>query len=213
MYIKAAGGLFGGFDVGGDRGATRRAAMLWAEDMLRGGGKRDAERASVERSAGQGNATDAGGVEAKIETVKPAEEGRFDWKQGAEAAENPIEKYAQLRYHEDGTIVVTDDWRGQDVRRVPGKYRENAVVDILSQKGKEHDRTLFDKEGRIKTQIHGGDHGNRKEHSLGENGEHAHDYNWDAEIPQGPARELTEEERIQHADILLELKMRKEKHL
>ena len=53
----------------------------------------------------------------------------------------------------------------------------------------------------------------RKEHPFGENGEHAHDYDWDAEIPQGSARELTEEERIQHADILLERKKRKEKHL
>ena len=28
--------------------------------------------------------------------------------------ENPIEKYAQLRYHEDGTIVVTDDWKERE---------------------------------------------------------------------------------------------------
>ena len=102
--------------------------------MLRGGGKAAAESASEERNAGKGKATDAGGVEAKIETVKPAEEGRFDWKQGAEAAENPIEKYAQLRYHEDGTIVVTDDWRGQDVHRVPGKYRENIGKNIHLEK-------------------------------------------------------------------------------
>ena len=193
--------------------AAREKELLQEEAMLRGGGKAAAESASEERNVGQGNATDAGGVEAKIETVKPAEEGRFDWKQGAEAAENPIEKYAQLRYHEDGTIVVTDDWRGQAVRRVPGKYRENAVVDILSQDKVEHDRTLFDKEGRIKTQIHGGDHGNPKKHPFGENGEHAHDYDWAAKNPHGAARELTEQERIQHADILQERKKRKEKHL
>ena len=52
--------------------------------MLRGGGKAAAESASEERNVGQGNATDAGGVEAKIETVRPAAEGRFDWKQGDE---------------------------------------------------------------------------------------------------------------------------------
>ena len=171
MHIKAAGGSYGGFDVDGGHGATRRAAGAAA--------------------------------------------GKSDWKQedGTAGTENPIEKYAQLRYHEDGTIVVTDDWRGQDVRRVPGKYRENAVVDMLSQDKVEHDRTLFDKEGRIKTQIHGGDHGNPKKHPFGENGEHAHDYNWAAKNPHGAARELTEQERIQHADILLERKKRKEKHL
>ena len=49
--------------------------------MLRGGGKAAAESASEERNVGQGNATDAGGVETKIETVRPAAEGRFDWKQ------------------------------------------------------------------------------------------------------------------------------------
>ena len=48
--------------------------------------------------------------------------------------ENPIEKYAWLRYHEDGSIVVTDDWRGQDVHRVPGKYRENIGKNIHLEK-------------------------------------------------------------------------------
>ena len=47
----------------------------------------------------------------------------------------------------------------------------------------------------------------------GNNGEHAHDYDWAAKNPKGLARELTEQERIQHADILLERKKRKEKHL
>ena len=86
-------------------------------------------------------------------------------------------------------------------------------MDMLSQDKVEHDRTLFDKEGRIKTQIHGGDHGNPKKHPFGENGEHAHDYDWAAKNPHGAARELTEQERIQHADILQERKKRKEKPL
>ena len=92
MHIKAAGGSYGGFDVDGGHGATRRAAGAAA--------------------------------------------GKSDWKQedGTAGTENPIEKYAQLRYHEDGTIVVTDDWRGQDVHRVPGKYRENIGKNIHLEK-------------------------------------------------------------------------------
>ena len=56
--------------------------------MLRGGEKEAAESASVERNAGKGKATDAGGVETKIETVRPAAEGRFDWKQAGMTEKN-----------------------------------------------------------------------------------------------------------------------------
>ena len=68
--------------------AAREKELLQEEAMLRGGGKAAAESASVERNAGKGKATDAGGVEAKIETVKPAEEGRFDWKQAGMTEKN-----------------------------------------------------------------------------------------------------------------------------
>ena len=57
--------------------AAREKELLQEEAMLRGGGTAAAESASVERNAGKGKATDAGGVELKIETVKPAEEGRM----------------------------------------------------------------------------------------------------------------------------------------
>ena len=45
-------------------------------------------KAAVQEEAWPGETTDAGGVELKIETVKPAVEGRFDWKQAGMTEKN-----------------------------------------------------------------------------------------------------------------------------
>ena len=47
------------------------------------------------------------------------------------------------------------------------------------------------------------DHGNRKQHPFGKNGEHAHDIIWkDGKIAERRIRELTDQEREENADIL-----------
>lgn len=38
-----------------------------------------------------------------------------------------VEKYSRVRYHEDGTVVVTDTWTAH--RSIPASYRPNAVVE------------------------------------------------------------------------------------
>jgi len=114
-----------------------------------------------------------------------------------------LEKYSQVRYHEDGTIVVTDDWTKKNRPKLSKKYKPNAVVDTMSRDGKQHDRTIYDASGIMQTQIHGGDHGHPKQHPFGKHGEHIHDYTWTAQAkPERPGREATAEERIWHKDIL-----------
>lgn len=120
----------------------------------------------------------------------------------ASAAAKEIEKYSKIRYNEDGTIKVTDDWRNRGHQSTPPRYKTNAVVDTLSQKGKQRDRTIYGEDQRMKRQIHGGDHGRPKLHPYGKCGEHAHDYTWDGETSIKTTREISDLERRENADIM-----------
>lgn len=115
-----------------------------------------------------------------------------------------VVKYSKIRYNGNGQIIVTDNWSEKSHVRLPQKYIPNAVVDTKSQKGKQRDRTIYDQDGRMRMQIHGGDHGKRQNHPFGKRGEHVHEYDWpaDSKHPIRTVREATEQERIQHADIL-----------
>lgn len=114
-----------------------------------------------------------------------------------------VEKYSRYRYNEDETIIVTDDWTNKAHPRILKEYRPYAVVDVLSQKGKQRDRMYYDAEGRQIKQISSGPHGNPKKHPYGKDGEHAHDIIWkDGEIIGRPTREITEQERKENRDIL-----------
>ena len=119
-------------------------------------------------------------------------------------AQKTVAKYSAVQYNQDGTVIVTDDWTAREKVTVPKKYLPNAVVDTVSRGGLQHDRTLYDKDGLMKTQIHGGNHGNKKRHPYGYHGEHAHDYVWNpgSKNPDRTDREASETERIQHSDIL-----------
>lgn len=124
------------------------------------------------------------------------------WKSDYRKAKE-LEKYSKIRYHEDGMVVVTDDWTKRKRPNLSKEYKPNAVVDTLSQDGKQHDRTIYGPDGIMLTQIHGGDHGHPKQHPFGQHGEHVHDYTWTGQDkPDRPGREATAEERIWHKDIL-----------
>ena len=129
--------------------------------------------------------------------------GRKEGKEATEVAKQEIEKYSAYRYNKDKTVVVTDDRTGNAHPRTNVTYKPFAVVDTLSQNGKQHDRAFYDAEGRLIRQVSSGPHGNPKKHPYGQNGEHAHDIVWqDGAIVSRPVRELTEEERKENADIL-----------
>lgn len=118
-------------------------------------------------------------------------------------AKREIEKYTAYRYNKDGTVVVTDDRTGAARPRVDATYKPFAVVDTLSQRGTQRDRTFYDAEGRMTRQVSSGPHGNPKRHSFGQHGEHAHDILWeDGKISGRPVRELTDQERKENKDIL-----------
>lgn len=114
-----------------------------------------------------------------------------------------IAKYSRVRYHEDGSVVVTDDRTAESHPRIEARYLTNAVVDHLSQNGKQRNRTFYDSNGLQIKQISNGPHGNHKKHPYGENGEHAHDVVWEnGKIISRSIRGLTENERKENADIL-----------
>lgn len=130
----------------------------------------------------------------------------WDRKQAAQAAaagRKEVEKYSKYHYNGDGTISVTDDWTGRSHPHLPDTYKPYAVIDTVSQGGKQRDRMLYGPDARQVLQINGGAHGNLKKHPFGQHGEHAHDVIWDEDrIISREPRELTDQERKEHKDIL-----------
>lgn len=148
--------------------------------------------------------SNAAGLRTEDERLHVAGFGVKQAQQASAAARKEVEKYSTIRYHKDGTVVVTDDWTEKRHANIPKKYKANAVVDTLSRNGKQRDRTIYGPDAVIKQQIHGGNHGQPKNHPFGKHGEHIHDYTWypDREKPDRPAREVSDAERIANADIL-----------
>lgn len=121
------------------------------------------------------------------------------WENGFREAKQ-LEKYRKVRYHEDGTVVVTDTWEKH--RSIPMQYRPNAVVETRF--SGQIDRIFYDEYGRMSVQIHSGDHGQPKYHALGKHGEHAHDFLYDSSgaMKDRVERELSDREREENGDIL-----------
>lgn len=136
-------------------------------------------------------------------------EGTFGYTKSVSAkavsAAKEIEKYAKVRYNTNGTIIPTNTWKSSHVS-IPRTFKPNAVIDTVSGSVKQRDRNIYDSAGLLKTQIHGGSHGNAKQHPFGGHGEHVHDYVWDdnGKLINKTTRNLTDEEKIINADIIKE---------
>ena len=127
------------------------------------------------------------------------DEKYLQWKAGFRKAKE-LEKYSRVRYHEDGTVVVTDTWR--EHKSTPSTYRPNAVVEVRIP-SQQIDRTFYDGEGHMVLQVHSGNHKKPKKHPYGSHGEHAHVYTWEnGRLSGRTVRELLPEERAANADIL-----------
>lgn len=115
-----------------------------------------------------------------------------------------LEKYTKIHYHKDGTIVVTDDWKGKNHVSAPQTYKPYAVIETTSNRGHQIDRTIYSDSGKIQKQIHSGPHGRLDKHPYGESGEHIHIYSWsnDSKHPDRTTGELTAQDRVEHKDIL-----------
>lgn len=86
----------------------------------------------------------------------------------------------------------------------PRTYKPNGIVDKVDDSGKVLIRSFYDDDGMKKLDIHTTDHGNRKQHPYGKNGEHAHNYSWnkDGSLRSRSTRELLPKERKENKNIL-----------
>ena len=101
-----------------------------------------------------------------------------------------------LQLHaKSGKIRVVD---GVEIKDEP-----NSITQRVNANGG-IDRNFYGADGRQVKQISNHDHGNRKKHPFGKNGEHAHDYTYDknGKLIRGKQRELTGEEVKGNGDIL-----------
>ena len=118
-----------------------------------------------------------------------------------------VDKYSRIRYNKNNVIVVTDDWKNRSKPSIPKDYRPFAVIETKTEYRNgitQIDRTIYDAAGKIAMQVHSGPHSRPDKHPYGIHGEHAHTYIWGADetlISREP-RELNEQERIAHNDIL-----------
>ena len=103
-------------------------------------------------------------------------------------AENPLKNAA-------GHVIIR-------AKKSKTRAQPNSIIQIEGTRGG-ISRNYYDESGVWFKQITDNDHGNAKKHPWGKHGEHAHDIIWeDDEIVGRPARELTEKERKENADIL-----------
>lgn len=130
------------------------------------------------------------------------------WSRSAAASvRHDLAKYSKYKYNKDGTIVVTDDWKARGKVSLPRTYKPNAVLEtqtIYKNGTTQIDRTIYDENGMIRTQIHAGPHNRPDQHKYGGRGEHAHDYIWDKDGKRKDRidRDLNELEKREHADLL-----------
>lgn len=78
------------------------------------------------------------------------------------------------------------------------------VIDHLGKDGKVETRTYYGQDSYKKKEITTHNHGMPKTHPYGINGEHAHDYEWDAggKLIERTTRDITEQEERENGDIL-----------
>lgn len=115
-----------------------------------------------------------------------------------------VDKRNGYLYHTDGTVVVTDDWKYKGTHvHVPREYKPFAVIETISDRGMQTNRTFYDSEGVLILQVHGGPHNKKPMYSNG--GAHAHDFIKGIRMgyeDKRHGRDLKEEEVIQNADII-----------
>lgn len=86
----------------------------------------------------------------------------------------------------------------------PKRSEPNSVIDHIGKDGAVNARSFYGDDGMKVKDIHTDDHGYPKRHEYGSHGEHAHDYEWDADgrLKNKTTREISKEEREGSGDIL-----------
>lgn len=109
--------------------------------------------------------------------------------------------------YKSAEITITHNALGKSVKIVNHTELTNGEPHSITQKINKKggvDRNYYDENGRQTKQISNNDHNHKKEKNFGKHGEHAHDYQYDAngKLISRNVRELTEEERKENEDIL-----------
>lgn len=122
----------------------------------------------------------------------------------ATAAAKPPTGY---RHHKDGTIVVTHDWKHMKKASIPSSLPPFSVLETLSGKHRQVDRTLYGADKRIVKQIHSRAHLKHLNPDYDNGGAHAHDFIDGKRVPRYEetgldGRNLTEQEIREHGDII-----------
>lgn len=114
-------------------------------------------------------------------------------------------KNAGYTYNADGTIVVTEDHKGEHFS-IPKIYKPYSVIETSSVRNDfvQIDRTFYNKNGFMVRQIHSGNHNRPKQHQYGSQGEHVHIFKWDnkGKIVSREVKELSNKDRVENKDIL-----------
>ena len=135
--------------------------------------------------------------------ISGEENSRLDEAFGEWKAALGLDNTPGYRYHEDGTIIVTDDWKEHFHPKIPSKYQPYAVIETCSGAQRQVDRTFYDADGALCLQIHSGPHSHKP--AYGNGGAHAHDYEHGKRAVYDTGldgRELTEQEVKENGDII-----------
>jgi hypothetical protein len=126
--------------------------------------------------------------------------------------ERDVEKERRAATSELNNLLRSDGNNGiinptitySEHRSTPRVYEPNAIVDLKNHSGKVSKRSVYDDNGILSFEIHTGDHGNSKHHTLGINGEHVVEYYWneDGSLLKKVDRQLTINERKRNRGIL-----------
>lgn len=134
--------------------------------------------------------------------------GRGAAQRAVRSYKKEVEKYTKYHYNKDGSIVVTDDWKGKKANNIPKVYKPYAVVEtktIYRNGMVQIDRSFYNEKALLSTQVHSSHHNKPKLHPYGTYGEHSHNFIWDDEgnqIIERTTRELNDKERKENKDIL-----------
>ena len=76
--------------------------------------------------------------------------GRSEAQRAVWANRKEVDKYTQFRYNKDGTIVITDDWKGKGKVTIPKRYKPFAVIETQTTHKDgtvQIDRSIYDSNG------------------------------------------------------------------
>lgn len=178
--------------------ATRRELAGYDEAMKAAPEQRKAVQPDFDRAAAKLKRQEAAYKDSAKQTGLTARAGRFFTPEFNRSVSQKAVWSYRKNYLTDaaGNTILR-------VTKVGVKAAPNMITQRTNAKGG-IDRNYYGLDGKQYKQISNNGHGHKQEEKMGLHGEHAHDYVLDEKgLPRHlPARELTEQERKENADIL-----------